>query len=223
MSEKQIELTGADGFTFTALHVEATGARKGGLVLLQEIFGINSFMVAAARKFAKAGFEVIVPSMFDRQEKGFIRETHGPEDLAAGGGHARANGLDNAMTDIAACIAALEGPVFISGYCYGGSMAYLAACSLRGLSAASCYYGSLIPGAKGQEPRVPTITHFGRRDPHIPMDGVEAFAEARPDVPTYIYEAGHGFARAGSADHDAAADALAWKRMMDLFEQALIR
>lgn len=223
MSERQIELTGADGFTFGALNVEATGARKGGLVLIQEIFGLNSYMAEAARKFAHAGFEVIAPSMFDRQEKGFVREGHGPEDINAGGGHARANGLGNAMNDIAACIAALEGPVFISGYCYGGSMAYLAACSLRGLSAASCYYGSLIPGAKEQEPRIPTITHFGRHDAHIPVDGVEAFARARPDVPTYLYDAGHGFARANSDDYNAAADALAWQRMMDLFEQALIR
>ena len=223
MPEKMMELTGADGFTFTALHVEATGARKGGLVLIQEIFGINSYMAEAARKFAKAGFEVVVPSMFDRQEKGFVREGHDAEALSAGGGHARANGLDNAMNDIAACIDFLEGPVFISGYCYGGSMAYMAACNLDGLSAASCYYGSLVPGAKGMEPRCPTIAHFGRKDGFIPIEGVEAFAAARHDVPVYIYEAGHGFAREASDDYDAAADALAWQRTMDLFDQALIR
>lgn len=223
MSETRIELTGRDGFRFAALHVEAQGARRGGLVLIQEIFGVNSFMVAAARKFSKAGLEVIVPSMFDRQEKGFVREGHGPDDIAAGGGFARANGLDNAMGDIAACIAALEGPVFISGYCYGGSMAYLAACHLDGLTAASCYYGSLVPGAKALEPRCPAIVHFGRLDAHIPMDGVEAFAKARPDVPTHVYDAGHGFAREGSSDYDLAADQLAWTRTMSLFEQAFIR
>jgi carboxymethylenebutenolidase len=223
MSGTRIELTGADGFTFGALHLPAEGARRGGLVLIQEIFGINSYMADAARKFAGAGFEVIVPSMYDRQEKGFVREGHGPEDIAAGGGYARANGLPNAMNDIAACIAALEGPVFISGYCYGGSMAYFAACQLEGLSAASCYYGSLVPGAAAMAPRCPTIVHFGRHDAHIPIPGVEAFAAARKDVPTYIYEAGHGFARKGSSDYDAASDALAWKRTLDLFEQAFIR
>src|SRR3990167_9086217 len=223
MMEKRIELTGASGFTFGALHVAPVGARKGGLVLIQEIFGINSYMAAAARKFPAAGFEVIVPSMFDRQEKGFIREGHDSEALTAGSTHARANGLDNALSDIGACIDALEGPVFISGYCYGGSMAYMAACRLGGLVAASCYYGSLIPGAKAMEPRCPTITHFGRHDAHIPVDGVEAFAKARPDVPTYIYDAGHGFAPANSGDYDAAAEALAWTRTMDLFAQAFIR
>jgi carboxymethylenebutenolidase len=223
MTEKMMELTAADGFTFSALHVEAEGARMGGLVLIQEIFGINSYMVAAARRFAAAGFEVIVPSMFDRQEKGFVREGHDAEAIGAGGGHARANGLDNAMRDISACLDALEGPVYVSGYCYGGSMAYLAACEFSRLTAASCYYGSLVPGLKDRAPLCPTIVHFGRKDGFIPMDGVEAFAAARPDVPTYIYEAGHGFARPESHDYDAASDALAWKRTTDLFEAAFFQ
>lgn len=223
MAEKTIELTGAYGFTFTALHVAPVGARMGGLVLLQEIFGISEFMAAMGRKFAAEGFEVIVPSMFDRQEKGFVRNTVDAEALTAGSTHARANGLDNALNDIGACIAALAGPVYVSGYCYGGSMAYLAACNLDGLTAASCYYGSLVPGAKGQVPKVPTITHFGAKDGHIPLDGVEAFAAARPDVPTYIYDAGHGFAREGSPDYDAAADALAWTRTTEHFEKAFFR
>ena len=115
MTEKRIELTGASGFTFGALHVAPEGARMGGLVLIQEIFGINSYMAAAARKFAAAGFEVIVPSMFDRQEKGFVRESHDSEALTSGSGHARANGLANALTDIGACLEALDGPVYISG------------------------------------------------------------------------------------------------------------
>lgn len=223
MTETRIELTGASGFTFGALRVAPEGARMGGLVLVQEIFGINSFMAAAARKFAKAGFEVIVPSMFDRQEKGFVREGHDGEAITAGGGYARANGLENALTDIGACLEALDGPVYISGYCYGGSMSYLAACEFPRLTAASCYYGSLVPGLHARAPLCPTITHFGRLDAHIPMDGVNAFAAARPDVPTHVYEAGHGFARAGSSDYDKGADDLAWTRTMDLFEKAFFR
>jgi carboxymethylenebutenolidase len=183
MSEKMMELTAADGFTFTALHVEAEGARKGGLVLIQEIFGLNTYMADAARKFARAGFEVIAPSMFDRQEKGFVREGHDAEAIGAGGGHARANGLDNAMNDIAACIDALEGPVYrlwLLLWRLDGLPRRLQV--LDGLTAASCYYGSLVPASKGLEPRCPAIVHFGRRDGFIPMDGVDAFAKAR--VPT---------------------------------------
>ena len=220
MNTKVIELTSGDGFRFNALHVPARGARKGGLVLVQEIFGVNSYMIEACERFAAEGYEVLAPSMFDRQKKGFATESHSAEAIAEGGGYARANGLDNAMADIAACIAELEAPVFITGFCYGGSMAYLAACQLDGLSAASGYYGSLVPGAKDQSPKCPTIVHFGQHDPHIPMDGVRAFEQARHDVPVYIYDAGHGFARRRSDDYDAHADELAFRRTLDLFNQA---
>lgn len=138
-------LKSLDGFEFEAERIQADGACKGGLVLVQEIFGLNSYMMDAGKRFAAEGYEVLMPSMFDRQEKGFSREGHDAEAIAAGGGYARANGRDAPMADIAACIEALEGPVFISGYCYGGSMAFFAACQLEGLSAASCYYGSLLP------------------------------------------------------------------------------
>jgi len=220
MSNTVIELTSGDGFRFGALHVPAQGARKGGLVLVQEIFGINSYMVEAAERFAAEGYEVIAPSMFDRQKKGYTAETHTQDDIAEGGGYARANGLENAMGDLAACIAALEAPVFVSGFCYGGSMAYIAACQLDGISAASAYYGSLVPAFAGSAPKCPTIAHFGKHDGFIPMDGVEAFKAARPDVQVYVYDAGHGFARGRSDDYDAHADKLAFERTMDLFNQA---
>ena len=221
MSGRVIELTSGDGFRFGALHVPAKGARKGGLVLVQEIFGVNSYMVEACERFAAEGYEVLAPSMFDRQKKGFATDSHSDEAIAEGVGYARANGLDNAMADIAACIDQLEAPVFITGFCYGGSMAYLAACRLEGLSAASGYYGGMVSAFMDQSPNCPTILHFGRQDPHIPMEAVEAFAAARHDVTTYVYdEAGHGFARRGTSDHNAEADALAFRRTLDLFNQA---
>ncbi|MEZ5953710.1 MAG: dienelactone hydrolase family protein [Hyphomonas sp.] len=220
MSGTVIELTSGDGFRFSALHLPAEGARKGGLVLVQEIFGVNSYMVEACERFAAEGYEVIAPSMFDRQKKGYTTESHTPDDIAEGGGYARANGLDNAMRDIAACIAALEAPVFITGFCYGGSMVYIAACQLDGLSAASGYYGSLVPGLKDASPKCPTIVHFGRHDAHIPMEGVRAFEAERHDVPVYVYDAGHGFARRRSDDFDTHADALAFRRTLDLFNKA---
>jgi carboxymethylenebutenolidase len=220
MSGKVIELTSGDGFRFNALHVPAKGARKGGLVLVQEIFGVNSYMIEACERFAAEGYEVLAPSMFDRQKKGFVTESHSPEAIAEGGGYARANGLENAMADISACIDSLEAPVFITGFCYGGSMAYIAACQLEGLSAASGYYGSLVPAFKDSAPKCPAMVHFGRQDAHIPMEGVEAFAATRHDVQTHVYDAGHGFARRGTDDFNAEADALAFRRTLDLFNQA---
>jgi carboxymethylenebutenolidase len=221
MTVTSLTLTSRDGFAFGAVRVEPKGARKGGLILVQEIFGINSFMLDAAKRFAAEGYEVLVPSMFDRQKPGFSREDHSMEAINEGGGYARANGLDAAMADIGACIDALERPVYITGFCYGGSMAYIAACQLGGIMAASAYYGSLLPAFKSAEPKCPVIAHFGRADAHIPMEGVEAFDAARPEVPVYVYEAGHGFARERSDDYDAASDALAFKRTLDLFSDSV--
>jgi carboxymethylenebutenolidase len=217
MTTTSLTLTSRDGFEFGAVRIEPTGARLAGLILVQEIFGINSHMLDAGRRFAAEGYEVLIPSMFDRQKPGFVREDHSPEAIAEGGGYARANGLENAMADIDACIDALERPVFITGFCYGGSIAYLAACQLSGLAAASAFYGSLLPAFKDSEPRCPVIAHFGRDDAHIPMEGVEAFIATRNDVPVHVYEAGHGFARQNSDDHHAASDALAFQRTLDLF------
>ncbi len=215
-------LTSMDGFAFEVERIQASGARKGGLILIQEIFGLNSFVMTMGNRFAAEGYEVVMPSMFDRQEKGFTREGHDEEAIATGVAHAQANGRDAAMADIGTCIAALEGPVFITGFCYGGSMAYLAACELDGLAAASCYYGGLLPTLKSLSPNCPTIAHFGYTDPHIPVEGAEAFMTARKEVPTYFYDAGHGFAREGD-DYAPEADVLAMQRTLDLFEAALIR
>ncbi|MFT5776085.1 dienelactone hydrolase family protein [Hyphomonas sp.] len=223
MTVTSLTLKSRDGFEFGAVRVEPKGARKGGLILVQEIFGINSFMIDAANRFAAQGYEVLLPSMFDRQQPGFAREDHSPEAVAEGGGYARANGLDAAMSDIGACVDALERPVFITGFCYGGSIAYIAACRLRGLAASAAYYGSLLPAFKAAAPNCPSIAHFGRHDAHIPMDGVDAFIAARHDVPVHVYDAGHGFARQGSDDYNRPADALAFQRTLELFDKALIR
>jgi carboxymethylenebutenolidase len=221
MTTTSLTLKSHDGFTFGAVRIAAQGVRKGGLIVVQEIFGINSDMIRAGERFAAEGYEVLLPSMFDRQKPGFAREDHSIEAMTEGAGYARANGLDAAMADITACVDALERPVFITGFCYGGSIAYLAACRLRGIVAASAYYGSLLPSFQTSEPRCPVNAHFGRNDPHIPMDGVEAFTAARKDVQVHVYDAGHGFARQGSDDHDASSDALAFKRTLDLFSDAV--
>ena len=223
MTVTSLTLKSRDGFEFGAIRVEPKGARKGGLILVQEIFGINSFMIDAAKRFAAEGYEVLVPSMFDRQKPGFAREDHSPEAIMEGGGYARANGLDAAMSDMGACVDALERPVFITGFCYGGSIAYIAACRLRGLAASAAYYGSLLPAFKDAAPNCPSIAHFGREDAHIPMDGVDAFMAARHDVSVHVYDAGHGFARQGSDDYNQPADALAFQRTLELFDKALIR
>ena len=113
------------------------------------------------------------------------------------------------------------GKVCITGYCYGGTMSWLAAARLDGLSAASCYYGGNIAQMLGLRPQCPTICHLGAKDAHIPLVGaVDRIEAAHPDVPVYIYDAGHGFARKDSTDHDAASDRLAFERTLELFGRA---
>ena len=222
MSFEKRTIKSADGFEFSAWFLPAEGSKKGNLVLVQEIFGVNTFMKQAMARFAAEGFDVLAPSMFDRQEKDFTTDGHGEADIAKGGGYARANGLEPAMIDIAACVGSLGGAACITGFCYGGSMAYFAACNVPGIQAASCYYGSLLSAAKDLPPKAPTIAHFGRLDLHIPMEGVAEFVGAREDVPVYVYdEAGHGFARQGTEDLHAESDALAFQRTLDLFDKAI--
>ncbi len=216
-----ITLTAAhDGFAFTAVHAQPEGPRKGGVIVIQEIFGLDRYVREDVARWAALGFEVIAPSMFDRQEKGFTAE-HDPAGFESGVKYALANGPDNAMGDLQACIDFLgqRGPVFMVGYCYGGTMTWLAASRCTGLSAGSSYYGSQLGGMAKFDLSCPVIVHLGRKDGHIPADEVKTAVEAaHPEVPVYIYEnSGHGFNNGGRPDSDLADAELARERTLALF------
>jgi carboxymethylenebutenolidase len=213
--------SGHDGFAFTALHAPAQGRRRGGVIVIQEIFGIDGYVREDVARWARVGFEVLAPSMFDRQDMRFVGG-HDPAGMQAGMGYAMANGPDNAMSDIQAAIDFLKskGPVFIVGYCYGGSMVWLAASRCTGLAAASSYYGSRVKDMAGLPLACPVIVHLGRKDAHIPADETrDAVKAAHPKVPVYIYEgSGHGFNNDGREDADPADAAAARDRTIALFE-----
>ena len=224
MAGAMIRVTSRDGFELDAWHVKAEGPRKGGVIVIQEIFGLSDHIKEMAGRFAAAGYEAIAPSMYDRAERGFIVQ---PQDVAAGMARgivlATGNGPDNALNDTGGVFDVLKGAgkVCITGYCYGGTMSWLAAARLDGLAAASCYYGGNIAQMVGMTPMCPTICHFGAKDAHIPLVGaVDKIEAAHPDVPVYVYDAGHGFARKSSADYDAASDRLAFERTLGLFGRA---
>ena len=224
MTGSMIRMKSRDGFELDAWHVKAAGPRKGGVIVIQEIFGLSDHIKEMAQRFGAAGYEAIAPSMYDRAERGFIVQ---PQDVAAGMARgfelATGNGPENAMNDIGGAFDALKGAgkVCITGYCYGGSMSWMAAARIDGLAAASCYYGGNIAQMVGLKPKCPTICHFGAKDAHIPLKGaVDKIEAAHPDVPVYVYEAGHGFARRNSADYDAVSDALAFERTIALFDRA---
>jgi carboxymethylenebutenolidase len=209
----------ADGFEFEAYHAVPTDARRGGLVLIQEIFGVTQGIRELADGFAEDGYEVLAPSMFDRQERGFDVERDA-EGIAKGRGYMMANGWDNAMSDVQACIDALKGPVFITGFCYGGTVAWLAASRCTGLTAASCYYGGGISGLVDETPKIPVILHFGKKDAHITSEAWDKIGAAHPDIPLFLYEADHGFFSHDRPDYDPEPARLSRLRTLQLFHKA---
>lgn len=221
-----IRVKSRDGFEFDAYHVKAQGPRKGGVIVVQEIFGLSDHIKEMAERFGAAGYEAIAPSMYDRAAPGFIVQPHDvAAHMARGVELATGNGPENAMNDIGGVFDVLSksgpdnaGKVCITGYCYGGTMSWLAGSRIDGLAAASCYYGGNIAQMAGMRPKCPTICHFGAKDAHIPLVGaVDKIQAAHPDIPVYIYDADHGFARKNSASYDAASDALAFERTLELF------
>ncbi len=218
---EMIRVKSRDGFEFDAYRVAPTGPRKGGVIVIQEIFGLSDHIKEMTERFGAAGYEAIAPSMYDRAEPGFVVQA---QDVASGLGRGRdlamGNGPENAMNDVGGVFDLLSqsGKVYVTGYCYGGTMSWLAAARIDGIAAASCYYGGNIPQMLGMKPKCPTICHFGAKDAHIPLVGaVDKIEAAYPDLPVYVYDAGHGFARKNSADYDAASDKLAFDRTIELF------
>jgi carboxymethylenebutenolidase len=209
----------ADGFEFEAYHVVPTDARRGGLVLIQEIFGVTPGIRELADGFAEDGYEVLAPAMFDRCEPGFETDRD-PAGIAKGRDYVGKVGFDNAMGDVQACIDALKGPVFVTGFCYGGSISWLAAARCTGLTAASCFYGGLIANFAGETPKVPVILHFGKKDAHITPDQWAKIEAAHPDVPLYLYDADHGFFSHDRADYDPEPARLARLRTLQVFHQS---
>jgi carboxymethylenebutenolidase len=208
--------SGRDGFAFDAYHAPPEDARRGGLVLIQEIFGVTDHIRDLAEGFAAGGYETLAPQLFDRQQRGFAAG-YDRESVELGRRYSEAAPWDEVAADLTACVAALAPPVFVAGYCWGGTATWLAACRCPGVAAASSFYGRRIPELVAETPRCPIILHFGRRDPTIPPQTIEAIAGAHPDIPIHLYDAGHGFVSDRRADYDADAANLARLRTLQLF------
>jgi len=205
-----------DGFTLDAYHAGVSDARRGGLVLVQEIFGVTDHIRDLAEGFAADGYEVIAPSFYDRLQRGFAA-SYAPDDVAKGVEYSQATPWDQVAGDIQAAIDALKPPVFVAGFCWGGAATWLAASRCEGLSAASAFYGRRISELKDETPKVPIILHFGRSDASIPPERIEEIEAAHPDVPVHLYDAGHGFVSDRRADHAPDPARLARLRTLQLF------
>lgn len=220
---KQIQVRSVDGFALGAYQAIPAGKPKGAVVVIQEIFGVNEHIRQVADGYADAGYFAIAPQLFDRIERDVELGYEGA-DMQRGIELALQK-LDRslALQDLQATVetASVQGRVGVVGYCFGGLMSWLAACELKGVSAASCYYGGGIAGVADRRARVPVIMHFGARDAHIPMSDVEKIRAAQPDVGIHVYEADHGFNCDHRASYDESAAQLARQRTLEFFSEHL--
>jgi carboxymethylenebutenolidase len=206
-----------DGHEFQAWLAAPAGRPRGALVVVQEIFGVNGHIRAVTDGFAAAGYTAIAPALFDRVRRGIELE-YSPEDRQEGAGYRKQIANEAALKDIAAAAAVVRhsGRTGVVGYCWGGTLAYLAACELP-LAAAAVYYGK-VGDYLERKPRCPVIYHYGSADHGIPLSDVERIRAAQPAAPVYVYEgAGHGFNCDQRDSYDASAAALARTRTLDFF------
>jgi carboxymethylenebutenolidase len=222
-----IDLKAADGQVFPAYVAQPSGKPQGAVVVLQEIFGVNSHIRSVADGYAAEGFLAVAPSTFHRVQPG-ADMGYGEADMKAG--FALKTAVESlpapgVMQDIQAAIdhAAQGGKVGIVGYCWGGLLSWRSACTLNGLSAAVTYYGGgmTTPDETARQPKVPVLSHFGERDHFIALEGVEAFKRAHPEVEVHIYPADHGFNCDQRGSYHADSAMLARERSIAFFNKHL--
>lgn len=219
------QLKAADGQAIPAYVAQPQGKPRGGIVVIQEIFGVNSHIRSVADGYAADGYLAVAPAIFHRV-KPDVELGYQQEDMTAGMGlkaAVEALPAPGVMQDIQAAIqhASQAGKVGIVGYCYGGLLAWRSACTLDGLSAAAPYYGGGVttPEEIARKPKCPVLAHFGDQDHWIPLDSVEAFKKAHPEVEVHVYHANHGFNCDQRGSYDATAAKLARERTLAFFRK----
>ena len=218
-----IDLTAQDGVTFPAYVAEPAGQPKGAIVVLQEIFGVNSHIRSVADGYAAAGYLAVAPSTFHRVKPG-VELGYTGDDMQAG--MALKTAVEElpapgVLQDVQAAVdyAAKAGKVGVVGYCWGGLLTWRAAAGVSGIAAAAPYYGGgmTTPEESARTPKVPVLAHFGSKDHWISLESVEAFKKAHPEVEVHVYEADHGFNCDQRGSYDAAAAKLAKERTLAFF------
>ena len=215
-----IELTAADGHKFSAYRAEPTGKPRGALIVIMEIFGVNSHIKAVTDDYAKEGYLAIAPALFDRVHRGLVIG-YTPPDIEVGRAAMQKMKLDDAIKDVGAALENVKsaGKVGIVGYCWGGTVAWKSASSVSGLACAIAYYGGGIPGLIGEKPKVPVMFHWGETDQSIPLEKAKEVAATHKDQTHYFYPAGHGFNCDQRGSYNADASKLAKSRSLDFLRK----
>jgi carboxymethylenebutenolidase len=221
---EMVQLRAKDGHVLDAYVVQPGVPAKGGLVIVQEIHGVNAHIRAVADRYADDGFVVVAPALFDRIERGVELRGSG-EDMQRAMDLLKSFDIEKGVDDVAAavqcerCFGNVK-KIGVVGYCLGGTLAWLSAARLP-IHAAVGYYGGRIAQYLGERPKAPVMLHFGELDQHIPQSEIDAIAKAYPEVPIYTYPAGHGFNRDGSAGYSASCAMRARARTLEFLREHL--
>lgn len=215
-----VSLTAADGHRLGGYEALPASRPRGGIVVVQEIFGVNGHIRGVADGYAADGYRVIAPALFDRVRPG-IELGYTDADIAEGRDIRGQITFDQALADVHAALVALrdDGNVGVVGYCWGGTVTWLSAARLDGFAAASSYYGGGIGQFASEHPPCPVQCHFGEKDHAIPLTEVDAVRRANPQVEIFTYPAGHGFNCEARASYDAGAAAQAYDRTLAFFRK----
>jgi len=220
---QMITLTAEDGFRLAAYRAAPAATTTRGLVVIQEIFGVNQHMKRVTDGFAADGYAAIAPAIFDRVERDFDTG-YSPQDIERGRAVRGKADLDQMVMDIRAAVQVLRGEglqVGVVGYCLGGTMAWLAATRIDGIAAAVPYYGGGVAAAASEQPRCPVLFHFGETDASIPPDHWDTVRKAHPSLPMHTYPAGHGFNCDERGSWHEPSAKLARQRTMEFFAKHL--
>lgn len=225
-----VELTAVDGAKNPAYVAMPESQARGAIVVLQEIFGVNSHIRSVADRYAAQGYVAVAPAMFARV-KPDVELGYSEEDMKAG--FALKTAVEalpepGALRDVEAAVAYAAtlvpgGKIGVVGFCWGGLMTWRSACNLASVSAAVCYYGGGMTGEleASRLALCPVLAHFGSKDHYISLESVEAFKKAQPKVEVHVYEADHGFNCDQRGSYNEAAAALAGERTLTFFAQHL--
>ena len=214
---KHLSLTAADHHKLGGYRADPQGTPKGGLVVVQEIFGVNHHIRAVCDRLAAEGYVAVAPAVFDR----FVRDFdsgYTPDEIAHARSYLGNLNWDHMMADMTAAKDDMKdvGPIGVIGFCMGGTAAFLAACRIPGLAASVCYYGGAIAKFADEKPKCPIQMHFGEKDESIPMAAVEEIKKKQPQAEVYIYPgASHAFSNDDRASFQKEATDLSWKRSME--------
>jgi carboxymethylenebutenolidase len=212
---KTVQGTAADGHSFSIYRADPAGPPRGGLVIVQEIFGVNSHIRAVCDDYAAEGYVAVAPALFDRVERG-VELGYQADDVAAGRAIREKVSLEQAQADVEAAAKEVAGVGKIGaiGYCWGGTVAWVAATRSHSFAAAVSYYGGGVPDLAQERPNCPVLLHFGEQDHAIPLEGVAKLRAAHPDLPVHLYPAGHGFNCDQRASYHAESARLARERTL---------